>query len=45
MQLETPSCLGYGSQSLSVYGFDAQTQINVFNQLALLSNNLALMSY
>ena len=45
MQLEIPSCLGYGPQSLNVYGFDAQTKVNGFYQLALLSNNLALMSY
>ena len=45
MQLEIPSCLGYGPQSLNVYGFDAQAKINIFYQLALLSNNLALMSY
>ena len=30
VQLEIPSCLGYGPQSLNVYGFDAQTKINVF---------------
>ena len=30
MQLEIPSCLGYGPQSLNVYGFDAQTKINAF---------------
>ena len=45
MQLEIPSCLGYGPQSLNVYGFDAQAKINIFYQLALLSNNLVLMSY
>ena len=45
MQLEIPSCLGYGPQSLNVYGFDAQTKINVFYQLALLSNNFVLMPY
>ena len=45
MQLEIPSCLGYGPQSLNVYGFDAQAKINAFYQLAPLSNNLVLMSY
>ena len=45
MQLEIPSCLGYGPQRLNGYGFDAQTKINFFHQLALLSNNLVLMSY
>ena len=30
MQLEITSCLGYGPQSLNVYGFDALTKINVF---------------
>ena len=40
MQLKIPSSLGYGPQSLNVYGFDAQTKINVFYQLTLLSNNL-----
>ena len=45
MQLEIPSCLGYGPQYLNVYGFDAQAKINVFYQLALVSNNLVLMSY
>ena len=45
MQLDIPSCLGYGPQSLNVYGFDAQAKINIFYQLALLSNNLVLMSY
>ena len=45
MQLEIPSCLGYGPQSSNVYGFDALTKVNVFYQLALLSNNLILMSY
>ena len=39
MQLEIPSCLGYGPQSLNVYGFDAQPKINNFYQLDLLSNN------
>ena len=28
MQLEIPSCLGYGPQSLNVYGFDALTKIS-----------------
>ena len=41
--LEIPSCLGYGPQSLNVYGFDALTKINVFYQLAQLSNNLLLI--
>ena len=45
MQLEIPSCLGYGPQSLKVYDFDAQAKVNVFYQLALLSNNLVFMSY
>ena len=45
MQLEVPNCLGYGSQSLNIYGFNAQSKINVFYQLAVLSNNLVLMSY
>ena len=45
MQLKIPSCLGYGLQSLNVYGFDAQTKVNGFSQLALLSDNLVLMSY
>ena len=30
MQLEIPSCLAYGPQSLNVSGFDAQTEISVF---------------
>ena len=34
-----------GPESLNVYGFDAQAKINVFYQLALLSNNLVLISY
>ena len=29
MQLEIPSCLGYGPKSLNVYGFNAQTKSNV----------------
>ena len=45
MQLKNQICLGYGPQSLNVYGFDAQSKINVFYQLALLSNNLVLISY
>ena len=45
MLLEIPSCLGYGPQSINVYGFDAPAKINNFFQLALLSNNLVLMSY
>ena len=45
MQLEIPSCLGYGPQNLNVYVFDVQAKINDFYQLALLSNNLVLMSY
>ena len=45
MQLEIPNFLGYGLQILNVYGFDAQAKINDFYQLALLSNNLVLMSY
>ena len=45
MQLEIPNCLGYGLQILNVYSFDAQAKINDFYQLALLSNNLVLMSY
>ena len=45
MQLENPSCLRYGPESLNVYGFDAQAKIIVFYQLALLSNNLVLISY
>ena len=40
MQLEIPSCLGYSPESLNVYGFDAQTKINAFYQLALPSKNL-----
>ena len=35
--------LEYGPQSLNVYGFDALTKINVFYQLAQLSNNLLLI--
>ena len=45
MQLKIQSCLGYGPQSFNVCGFDAQAKINVFYQLALVSNNLVLMSY
>ena len=45
MQLEILSCLGYGPQSLNVKGFDVQAKVNAFYQLALLSNNLSLMSY
>ena len=45
MQLEVPNCLGYGPQSLNIYGFNTQSKINVFYQLAVLSNNLVLMSY
>ena len=45
MQLEIPSCLGYDPQSLNLYSFDAQAKIYDFYQLALLSNNLVLMSY
>ena len=45
MQSEFQSCLGYGRQSLNVQSFDAQAKINVFSQLALQSNYLALMSY
>ena len=45
MQLEIQSCLGYGPQSLNVKSFDAQAKINVFYQLTLLSNYLALMSH
>ena len=30
MELEIPSYLVYGPQSLNVYDFDAQTKINVF---------------
>ena len=37
--------LGYGAKSLNVQGFDAQAKISVFSQLALLSNNIKLMSY
>ena len=39
VQLEIPSCLGYGPQSLNIYGFDAQAKINYFYQLTLLSSN------
>ena len=45
MQLEILSCLGYGPQSLNVKGVDVQAKVNAFYQLALLSNNLSLMSY
>ena len=44
MQLEIPNCLGYGPQRLNVYSFNAQSKINVFFQLALLSNNLVILS-
>ena len=45
MELEIQGCLGYDPQSLNVYSFDAQAKTNVFYQLALVSNNLVLMSY
>ena len=40
MQIEIPSCLGYGQD-----GYDAQAKINVFYQLTLLSNDLVFISY
>ena len=40
IQLEIPSCLGYGPKS-----FDARIKINVLYQLALLSNNLVKILY
>ena len=45
MQLEILSCLEYGPQSLNVNGFDTQAKIYDFYQLALLFNNLVIMSY
>ena len=42
MQLEIPSCLGYGPKSFKVSGHDALVKTNVFSQLTLLSNNLVL---
>ena len=33
MQLEIPSCLGYGPQSFNLHGFDAQAKIIDFYQL------------
>ena len=41
---EILSCLGYGSKTFNTKGFDAQAKMIVFYQLALLSNNLVLMS-
>ena len=45
MQLEIPSCLGYGPKSFNVQGFYAQAKINIFYQLPLVSNNFVLISY
>ena len=57
MQLEIPSCLGFGPKSFNRWGYDAQAKISVFflpiinintninTNFTLLSNNHTLMSY